>query len=50
VQRAYRARSEALAYLARAKQRGDTQAVKRGQAKVHDATHRLMQAERDAAR
>ena len=49
LQRAHRARLEALASLHRAKQRGDTQAQKRAQARVNDATNRLMQAEREAS-
>ena len=50
VERAHRARLEALASLQRTKQFGDTQAQNRAQKRVDDATHRLMMAEREAAR
>ena len=45
--RAQRARQDAIASLERVKRKGDTQAINRAQRRVEQATHRLMQAERD---
>jgi hypothetical protein len=45
--RATKARQEAIDSLARVKIKGDTQAINRAQRRVNDATHRLMQAERE---
>lgn len=45
--RATQERQEAIASLERVKRKGDTQAINRAQRRVHDATHRLMQAERE---
>ena len=45
--RANQERQDAIASLERVKRRGDTQAVNRAQRRVNDATHRLMQAERE---
>jgi hypothetical protein len=40
-------RQDAIASLERVKRKGDTQAINRAQSRVNDATHRLMQAERE---
>jgi hypothetical protein len=45
--RATQARQAAIDSLARVKIKGDTQAINRAQRRVNDATHRLMQAERE---
>ena len=45
--RATKARQDAIDSLARVKIKGDTQAINRAQRRVNDATHRLMQAERE---
>ena len=45
--RAAQVRQEAIDSLARVKIKGDTQAINRAQRRVNDATHRLMQAERE---
>lgn len=45
--RAQRERQDAIASLERVKRKGDTQAINRAQSRVNDATHRLMQAERE---
>jgi hypothetical protein len=45
--RANQERQDAIASLERVKRRGDTQAVNRAQRRVNDATHKLMQAERE---
>ena len=45
--RAHQERQDAIARLERVKRKGDTQAVNRAQRRVDDATHRLMQAERE---
>jgi hypothetical protein len=45
--RAAQARQDAIDSLARVKIKGDTQAINRAQRRVNDATHRLMQAERE---
>ena len=45
--RAAQARQEAIDSLARVKIKGDTQAINRAQRRVNDATHRLMQVERE---
>ena len=45
--RATKARQEAIDSLARVKIKGDKQAINRAQRRVNDATHRLMQAERE---
>lgn len=45
--RATRERQDAIARLERVKRKGDTQAINRAQRRVNDATHRLMQAERE---
>jgi hypothetical protein len=45
--RAHRERQDAIASLERVKRKGDTQAINRAQRRVDDATHRLMQAERE---
>jgi hypothetical protein len=44
--RAHRERQDAIARLERVKRKGDTQAINRAQRRVEQATHRLMQAER----
>jgi len=46
--RATRDRQDAIASLERVKRKGDTQAINRAQSRANDATHRLMQAEREA--
>jgi hypothetical protein len=45
--RATQERQQAIESLERVKRKGDTQAVNRAQRRVNDATHRLMQAERE---
>ena len=45
--RAHTERQDAIASLERVKRKGDTQAINRAQRRVNDATHRLMQAERE---
>jgi len=45
--RAHTERQNAIASLERVKRKGDTQAINRAQRRVDDATHRLMQAERE---
>ena len=45
--RATKARQDAIDSLARVKIKGDTQAINRAQRRVNDATHRLMQVERE---
>ena len=45
--RANQERQDAIASLERVKRKGDTQAVNRAQRRVDDATHKLMQAERE---
>jgi hypothetical protein len=45
--RATQERKQAIESLERVKRKGDTQAVNRAQRRVNDATHRLMQAERE---
>jgi hypothetical protein len=45
--RATQERQAAIDSLARVKIKGDTQAINRAQRRVNDATHRLMQAERE---
>jgi hypothetical protein len=45
--RATQERQQAIDSLARVKIKGDTQAINRAQRRVNDATHRLMQAERE---
>ena len=45
--RAYTERQEAIRSLERVRRKGDTQAINRAQRRVNDATHRLMQAERE---
>ena len=45
--RATQERQQAIASLERVKRKGDTQAVNRAQRRVDDATHKLMQAERE---
>jgi hypothetical protein len=47
VSRAYTERQEAIRSLERVRRKGDTQAINRAQRRVNDATHRLMQAERE---
>jgi hypothetical protein len=44
--RANRERQDAIRRLERVKRKGDTQAINRAQRRVEQATHRLMQAER----
>jgi hypothetical protein len=45
--RATQERQAAIDSLARVKIKGDTQAINRAQRRVNDATHRLMQVERE---
>lgn len=45
--RAHKERQDAIASLERVKRKGDTQAVNRAQRRVDDATHKLMQSERE---
>lgn len=45
--RAHQERQAAIDSLERVKRKGDTQAINRAQRRVNDATHRLMQAERE---
>ena len=45
--RATQERQQAIESLERVKRKGDTQGVNRAQRRVDDATHRLMQAERE---
>ena len=45
--RATQERQQAIESLERVKRKGDTQAVNRAQRRVDDATHKLMQAERE---
>ena len=45
--RAYQERQDAIRSLERVKRKGDTQAINRAQRRVEQATHRLMQAERE---
>ena len=45
--RATQERQNAIEALERVKRKGDTQAINRAQRRVEQATHRLMQAERD---
>jgi hypothetical protein len=45
--RAHTERQDAIASLERVKSNGDTQAINRAQRRVNEATHRLMQAERE---
>lgn len=45
--RAHQERQDAIRSLERVKRKGDTQAINRAQRRVEQATHRLMQAERD---
>lgn len=45
--RATQERQAAIESLERVNRKGDTQAINRAQRRVHDATHRLMQAERE---
>ena len=45
--RATQERQAAIDSLSRVKIKGDTQAINRAQRRVNDATHRLMQAERE---
>lgn len=45
--RATQERQAAIESLERVKHKGDTQAVNRAQRRVNEATHRLMQAERE---
>ena len=45
--RATQERQQAIQSLERVKRKGDTQAVNRAQRRVDDATHKLMQAERE---
>lgn len=45
--RAHQERQDAIRSLERVKRKGDTQAINRAQRRVNDATHRLMQAERE---
>jgi hypothetical protein len=47
IHRANRERQDAIASLERVKRKGDTQAINRAQRRVEQATHRLMQAERE---
>ena len=46
--RAHQERQDAIRSLERVKRKGDTQAINRAQRRVEHATHRLMQAEREA--
>jgi hypothetical protein len=45
--RAHQERQDAIRSLERVKRKGDTQAINRAQRRVEQATHRLMQAERE---
>jgi hypothetical protein len=45
--RAHTERQNAIRSLERVKRKGDTQAINRAQSRVKNATHRLMQAERE---
>lgn len=45
--RAHTERQNAIDSLERTKRKGDTQAINRAQRRVDQATHRLMQAERE---
>jgi hypothetical protein len=45
--RAHQERQDAMRSLERVKRKGDTQAINRAQRRVDQATHRLMQAERE---
>jgi len=45
--RAHTERQNAIASLEHVKRKGDTQAINRAQRRVDQATHRLMQAERE---
>jgi hypothetical protein len=45
--RAYSERQDAMRSLERVKRKKDTQAINRAQRRVDQATHRLMQAERE---
>jgi hypothetical protein len=45
--RAHTERQDAMRSLERVKRKGDTQAINRAQRRVDQATHRLMQAERE---
>jgi hypothetical protein len=45
--RAHIERQEAIRSLERVRRRGETQAINRAQRRVYEATHRLMQAERE---
>jgi hypothetical protein len=47
--RAHQERQDAIRSLERVKRKGDTQAINRAQRRVEQATHRLMQAEREVA-
>jgi hypothetical protein len=45
--RAHQERQDAIRSLERVKRKNDTQAINRAQRRVDQATHRLMQAERE---
>ena len=45
--RATQERQDAISSLERVKRKGDTQAINRAQRRVEQATHRLMQVERE---
>jgi hypothetical protein len=45
--RAHQERQDAIRSLERVKRKGDTQAINRAQRRVEQATHRLMQTERE---
>jgi hypothetical protein len=45
--RAHTERQDAIRSLERVRRKGDTQAINRAQRRVDQATHRLMQAERE---